>query len=637
LAKEWDYERNAFTPDKVAIRTDKKYHWICRKDPQHRWKESVNNRQAGSNCPYCSGRKFIVGVSDLQTVYPEIAKLWDKKANGSLSPNRISATSHTNIHWVCDKDTRHKWTKTIDLMIHRSSKCPYCRGKKIMRGCNDLATLDPELASQWDPHKNDKTIYQVSPMNSTAAWWTCAHGHSWSESISKRHRKKSYDCPYCTNPKVGYAYYLDRNLMETMWDDSNAIPLDKVKAYDLKEYCWHCKNNHKWLESVRSIYRKNPKERSDSCPYCSDRSLLKGYNDLASKAPNILKEWDWEANDQEHVYPDDVLWRSEYRAHWVCQQGHRWRTGVYHRSGFTHHVTACPYCSQGRPVSTAEKEVYDYIKSLLPHEDVIANDRTILDGKEMDIYVPSLHLGIEYNGLYWHSELQQPNVHYHEDKWALAEAKGVNLIQIWEDDWSSRMDIVKDSLRSLCHVNNAYKDNARSCSVRIVPNDESSMFFNANHIQGAVRGCVTLGLVDPQGALLACFAYRKNNHHDKAIDLVRYATLINHNVRGGLSKLLSHAIEHAHGSYVYTFSDHCASDGSSYKRLGFAVDKVLHADYSYVRDKTRQHKFNYRLKNFRDSNDLWYAEGYSEKALANANGLFRLYDAGKTRWIYKKP
>lgn len=86
---------------------------------------------------------------------------------------------------------------------------------------------------------------------------------------------------------------------------------------------------------------------------------------------------------------------------------------------------------------------------------------------------------------------------------------------------------------------------------------------------------------------------------------------------------------------VYTFSDHCVSDGGLYEQNGFVVDKVLPPDYMYVVGNRREHKFRYRLKRFREDPNLVYQDGISERELAKLNGLRRVWDAGKTRWLLR--
>lgn len=112
-----------------------------------------------------------------------------------------------------------------------------------------------------------------------------------------------------------------------------------------------------------------------------------------------------------------------------------------------------------KSISIEEKDVVSFLKNIWKGE-IIENDRKVLNGKELDIYIPSKNLAIEYNGLYWHSDkatLEKNDIpnketrlyakYRHIEKTKLCEEKNIRLIHIFEDDWIYRKDIIKDILK----------------------------------------------------------------------------------------------------------------------------------------------------------------------------------------------
>jgi hypothetical protein len=155
-------------------------------------------------------------------------------------------------------------------------------------------------------------------------------------------------------------------------------------------------------------------------------------------------------------------------------------------------------------------------------------------------------------------------------------------------------------------------------------------FLECHHIQGGASGSAYYGLHDWRGEMVAAAVFRRRS--DDEMELTRYATSCS--VIGGMGKIL-HRFHDDNPDVrrVITFADHMVSDGGMYDRLGFVVDGELKPDYMYVVDGSRVHKFNYRSKRFRDDPDLLYEDGMSESGLALMNGLDRVYDAGKTRYV----
>lgn len=236
-------------------------------------------------------------------------------------------------------------------------------------------------------------------------------------------------------------------------------------------------------------------------------------------------------------------------------------------------------------------------------------------------------MAIEFNGLYWHNENHKPR-NYHRDKTRAAGEAGWRVIHVWEDDWRDRRPVVERMLARKLGASSDERVNARSLKVRSVPVEESNALLDATHIQGRGRGSVRLGLYDGE-TLRAVAVFTRRS--EGAWELTRYGSACI--VRGGFSKLLTAFVREYSPAKLVTFSDTTVSDGGLYERLGFQRDGDIPPDYQYVVRGTREHKFNYRIKRFRDDPVLEYRDGFTETQLANLNGLNRVYDAGKVRWV----
>ena len=285
-----------------------------------------------------------------------------------------------------------------------------------------------------------------------------------------------------------------------------------------------------------------------------------------------------------------------------------------------------------------KKEVYDYISSIYDGE-IHKGSCSIIQPKELDIYIPEKKIAIEYNGLYWHSEeilkqrISGSAKNYHYDKWKACRDAGVQLITVWEDEWRDKPEIVKSMLAHKLGLGQNGKVYGRNVIVLDIDGDTARDFCNKHHIQGFTGGAKYFALVDKSdlSVVYAVSIWRKLKNE---LYLDRYCTSTN--VVGGMGKLLKAGEKWGKDmgcSQIITFADHQVSDGGLYHSLGFTMDKILMPDYRYIHEGLRKHKFGFRLKRFRNDPALKYVEGYTEKQLAELNDLPRLWDFGKTRFV----
>lgn len=211
----WDREKNdavGLDPHIVPINSNKEVFWKCPNG--HSWKESVsavNGRK--TKCFYCSGRLVWPGENDLKTLYPKIASEWDVDMNG-ITPDNISPKDTKTYWWKC-KNGHPSFPRSVSHRIERHDTCPYCSGKKAIPGVNDLLTLFPQIAAEWDYESNDDiSPTDISPNSWKPFNWICPKGHHYSMKVHLRtHSTKSIDCPKCVKahstsfPEQAFFYY----------------------------------------------------------------------------------------------------------------------------------------------------------------------------------------------------------------------------------------------------------------------------------------------------------------------------------------------------------------------------------------------------------------------------------------------
>ena len=189
-------EKNSpLLPTQVMPGAHRKVWWRCPKG--HSWQASVASRvTSNAGCPFCAGQKVLSGFNDLASLHPQLAEQWDRKKNGALTPEAVSAYSNRRVWWLCDKG--HSFCAVIAHRVNKGSDCPYCTNRKVLPGFNDLETKEPVIASQWHPTLNGSfTPQQVTPGSSRKAWWLCENGHAWKSVISSRTGKQRCGCPVC--------------------------------------------------------------------------------------------------------------------------------------------------------------------------------------------------------------------------------------------------------------------------------------------------------------------------------------------------------------------------------------------------------------------------------------------------------
>ena len=487
--QEWDFDKNGSMPENIRLGSTNQVWWKCKKG--HSWKASMNNRSKGSGCPYCSGRRPIIGENDLLTTNPEISNEWDNEKN-TISPYDLKSGSRKKVWWKCEKGHSYQCEVYNKAVLHFG--CPFCSGKRVIKGQNDLASQFPMLAEEWaSKHNEGISPEEVMAKSGKQVWWECKNGHVWKASINNR--VKGAGCPFCANRAGLYRLYhetINESSFITEWDfeRNNELDPSKILLNDDTIVWWKCGQGHPWQASSKG------RQRGQKCPYCADKAVFAGYNDFATKYPILIKEWDYEKND---IRPEQIIWKADKlvwwkckhghswemttrrRAYgsgclicagkkivaglndlktthpdlsaewdyekngnltpedvmpgskrivwWKCVNGHEWRTAIHTRTRENAGGTNCPYCNLRFHTSFPEQAILFYVKQSYP--DAINGYKDIFDNSmEIDIFIPSINTGIEYDGTAWHnSEVSDDK---EKRKYLICNNNNIKLIRIKE-------------------------------------------------------------------------------------------------------------------------------------------------------------------------------------------------------------
>lgn len=626
LLKEWDYDKNKNSNPLIDVFSGRTKIWWSCENYQHSWEAILKNRINGSKCPYCAGKRILIGFNDLLTLHKNLVNSeWDFHKNNIL-PNTIGAGSNQKVWWKCLNGIHEHSYESAPSARLRGRSCPYCANKKVLIGFNDLATVSSFLLSEWDFDKNDFDPTEITSGSDRVIWWICPDmGHSYSVSAYKRSIGRG--CSYCYGKKVDKTNSLFDNFSEIvkLWDyNKNVIDPKNITWGSSKVFNWIGKDcNHSFERSVKRMV-KNP-----ACPYCasSNATLLTGFNDLQSKYPNIAKEWDYDKN--KNLIPNNILSASSQKVWWKCLKNHSWISTVSNRTTLG---SGCPDCSMGGTPKT-EEDFIDFVESIIDKEKVITRNRKLISPYEVDVFIPELCIAFEFNGLYWHSEEMGKDKSYHYNKWKMCKDQGVQLITIWEDDWINKNYLIKSMVSHKLGKSSAKKNYARKTSIVNLNNQLAKHFLTKNHLQGFRIACQHIGLKNIDDEIVAILSYRKDLKNNSII-LERFAT--SETVVGGFTKLLSQLKKIAYElncSSITTFSSHDISDGGLYKNNGFEIVDEIHGGYWYILNNQKFHRLNYSKKVFKEDDTLLYEEKLSERDLATLNKLLRVYDSGNDKFI----
>ena len=301
------------------------------------------------------------------------------------------------------------------------------------------------------------------------------------------------------------------------------------------------------------------------------------------------------------------------------------------------HLQGCGCAKCSYVISKPENELCEYLNQFI---EIQTRNRTILNGKELDIYIPSKNIAIEYNGLRWHSEEFGKDKFYHLNKTIECNKNGVKLLQIFEDEYINHKEII---LSKVSHILGIKRDlpkiMGRKCEIEIIPKDIAKKFLNDFHIQGFTPSTVYLGAVCNK-KLIAVMAFKEEIKGSNKWELTRFASDYNYICCGVGGKLFNWFIRNYNPMEVKSFADRrwtLDKDDNIYTKLGFELVSILEPDYKYYNSKIdkykRVHKFNFRKQTLHKKYGLPLT--MTESEMAQELGYSKIWDCGLLKFVWK--
>lgn len=267
LLHQWDAEKNgALSPSQVTFCSNQKVWWRCKED--HQWQAKIKSRVYGVGCPICAGRTIQPGFNDLATTHPELVSQWNREKNIGLTPEQVSRGSTRKVWWRCKKG--HEWQAAINSRAITGADCPYCAGKIVIPGQNDLASQYPSLAYEWNDDRNGELKPEsVMAQSNRRVWWRCSKGHEYRAAVAAR-TGAGQGCPYCAGQRV-LPGFNDLQTLEPIiaaqWHPTlnEGLTPEMVTRSSNKKVWWQCPEGHVWQAA---IYSRTGDKRC-GCPACA--------------------------------------------------------------------------------------------------------------------------------------------------------------------------------------------------------------------------------------------------------------------------------------------------------------------------------------------------------------------------------
>ena len=568
----------------------------------------------------CKGRRFC--SSHCVTIYNNRNRVYDEETVSRMNSRR----KETNLkkfgveHPMQSAEIQEKHKRTC---MERYGVENAIQSKEIQRkrkeNCLEKYGVDSYFKTEKVREKYKKTCMERYGVESTFSL----------EAVRDKAKQTILDRYGCENPfqnkeirKKAEQTCIERYGVRNA---SHSDELNKKKRQNnlVKFGCEYPSQN----EEVKNKKKKTMNEKYGADTYFQSREFLQ-------KIYNRFQKW------KDYVVP---LFTSEEYTGSNKGQVYRWKCvkcgnefeQYIHTTWINQKETYIPRCLNCHPYninsSCIEKEIVDFVKSIYSGS-IIENDRTILNGKELDIYLPESHLAIELDGLFWHNEKSGKDKTYHLDKTKNCAIHGIRLLHIFEDEWLEQQELVKDRIKSCIGLHDT-RIFARKCKVKIIEASEANKFLEENHLQGKDSASIRYGLFY-NNELVSVMSFGKPRFNDKyEFELMRFCSKKGVQIIGGASKLLKHFERECKPKSLITYADKRYSTGEVYLALGF--NKLRDSEPNYWWQKNQMKLSRYQCQKNKlgtilgDSFDSCLTEEENMKL----NGWNKIYDCGNIVFV----
>lgn len=465
---------------------------------------------------------------------------------------------HSKVEIVCNKHNSFYQTPQSHL---KGCGCPKCAFENRKRKPND--TVEEFIKKAEIIHNGKYDYSKVTYIDSkTKVCIICpTHGEFWqkpNDHLSGR------GCKYCYNERRGDGQRSNKN---KFIEKANIIHNGKYD-YSKVEYV----NTHTKVCIICPIHGDFWVEPSShlsgrQCKECAKINRAKNKTMTNEEFINKAKTVHGEKYDYSFTEYNGIMNFVEINCpfHGIFRQ-----IASYHLSG-----NGCQQCALEMKESESEREIYQFVSENYDGLALRNYRKTLKDNRELDIYLPSLKLAIEFDGLFWHSTKNNTDTNYHLNKTKECEEKGIRLIHIFEDEWIHKKEIVKSNILKLLNSNKLNNISAEDCSAIEVKLDEAKLFLEENSIEDSVNFDIVYGLYN-NGGLVSIMCFNTNGN------IVATCDKLNTIVIGGFEKLLKHFIPINKPKLIACSIDRRWDDGSDLKKIGFECCGETEPSFTYV-------------------------------------------------------
>jgi len=415
--------------------------------------------------------------------------------------------------------------------------------------------------------------------------------------------------------RYGSMYYNNRDkFLETMTPDMLKLKHEKTKKTKLERYgSMYYNNRYKFLETMTP-------EKWTSVKFKMQKTKLEkyndvGYNNISKQKETILNKYGTDNTGNKHIKNFSKFRDKKFILENFVYDGYfdRDKFMEYFNCSLSQIYKTKELLDINVPNKTTKSKIEKEISEFIPGSRV--NDRYTIQPKEIDVYSEKYKLGIEYDGLMWHSfgissyrqfnnyESENTDKNKHIEKTELCEAKGIQLFHIFENEWlNSKKSIWVSMIHNKLHKST--RVHARKCYIQEIPDKTSKEFLDQNHLEGYAKSDINIGLFY-NNELYQVMTFKRNQNE---YELLRFCSRINHVVVGGLSKLLKYFEQNYKPESIISYANRRWSQGRVYEIMGFSLKTIVKPRYFYFNNKNILEKEtkNMYLKGYRKIYDCGY-------------------------------
>lgn len=441
------------------------------------------------------------------------------------------------------------------------------------------------------------------------------HGEFWQEPNSHLRGRK---CPKCSKSYMDINYFIEQaNQVHNNKFDYSKV--DYINAHT--KVCIICPEHGEFWQTPSHHINNH------GCYKC-------GLNTISVKNSSNIEKFTEKAKEihkNKYDYSKVVYQKKDIAVTIVCPiHGEFKQTPGDHLDGH-----GCQKCAIS--ISKGEEEIVDYLKNNLNIKNVIQREHKLLNGKqEIDIWLPDYKLGIEYNGLRWHSDLFQKDNFYHYNKTKICADKDIRLIQIFEDEFLEKKELVLNKISNILKLNKNLKTiGARKCDIKEINYDECYKFLNKNDIQTPIKSTIYIGAFYNK-TLIGAMCFRK----EKSLNwtLTRFITDINYHCPGLASKLFKYFIQTFEFDEINAFLDlrWSVDNFNIYRILGFEKVNTIPPDFYYIKKSKRYNKFDFKKEKLLKKYPDILTPDMTEIEMCYNLGYNRIWNCGSIKYVLKK-